>query len=41
VQIAEQDVQPVDAAGVFGDRVVATLGEQPQDRGVVLELDAV
>jgi hypothetical protein len=41
VQIAEQDVQAVDAAGVLGDQVVATLGEQTQDRGVVLELDAV
>lgn len=41
VQIAEQDVQAVDAAGVLGDQVVATLGEQTQDRGVVLELDVV
>lgn len=38
---SEQDVQAVDAPGVLGDQVVATLGEQTQDRGVVLELDVV
>jgi ABC-type xylose transport system permease subunit len=26
---------------VLGNQVIATLGEQTQDRGVVLELDAV
>jgi len=41
VQVAEQDVQAVDPTGVLGDQIVAPLGEQPHDRGVVLEADAV
>jgi hypothetical protein len=41
VQVAEQDVQPVDASRVLGNQVIATLGEQTQNRGVVLELDPV
>jgi hypothetical protein len=40
VQIAEQDVQAVDAPRVLGNQVLAALSEA-QDRGVVFELDAV
>ena len=38
VQVAKQDVEAVDPAGVLGDQVLAALGEQTHDRGVVLEL---
>jgi hypothetical protein len=41
VQVAEQHVEAVDPAGVLGDQVLAALGEQTHDRGVVLDLDAV
>jgi hypothetical protein len=34
-------VQAVDTSRVLGDQVIATLGEQTQDGGVVLELDTV
>ncbi len=41
MEIKEQDVEPVDPAGVLGDQVIAALGEQAHDRGLVLGLDSV
>jgi hypothetical protein len=41
MEIAQQDVEPVDPARVLGDQVVAALGEQAHDRGVVLEANPV
>ena len=41
MQVPQQDLQAVDPSRVLGDQVVAALGEQTQDGGVVLGLDAV
>jgi transposase len=39
-QVAQHDVEPLQDAGAFVDQVVVPLGQQPQDRGLVLGVDA-
>ena len=40
-ELGQQPVQPVQGLGTRGDQVVAPVRQQPQDRGLVLDVDLV
>jgi hypothetical protein len=39
VQVSQQDMQPAQGPGAFGDQVVTAVAEQPQDHRLVLKGD--